>query len=109
MANTYTWKVSKLECYPQKDSRDNVVFNVHCQVFGSDGQLEVSRFCSQKVEYVPQAPFTEFAKLSESQVVQWAKDAMGEQQVAQIESWLDSKLDEINNPKVISPSLPWAA
>lgn len=37
MANTYSWVISQLECYPEYDGHTDVVFTVHWRRQATDG------------------------------------------------------------------------
>ena len=50
--------------------------------------------------------FVAFDDLTEAQVVEWVKHAMGEEQVTALEENLDSQLEQLVTPKVVSGT-PW--
>jgi hypothetical protein len=55
----------------------------------------------------PQATFTPYDQLTQAQVLQWVFDALGADQVAAIESELQTQLDIVQNPPVVMLPNPW--
>jgi len=109
MAVTNTWAVIQMNCYPEVDGEEDVVFNVHWTLTGSDGTYQGNVYGTQAVSLNPDAPFIPFADLTEAQVVGWVKDAMGEEAVAALEANIDGQIANAKNPPVVNPALPWAA
>jgi hypothetical protein len=108
MANTYTWVISALECYPEQDGKEDVVFTVHWRRQATDGTYNADIYGSQAVTLDPDAPFTPYADLTEEQVIGWLEEAFGpELLAAQVEA-LDQQIANQINPPVVSPPLPWA-
>lgn len=106
--NTYTWLIDSLECYPTAESQSNVVFNAHWRVNATDGTHNVTTYGVQPITYVAGNPFTPFENLSLNEVIGWVKSAIGETQIAAIQTGLDNQINNLANPTVISPKLPWA-
>jgi len=110
MANTYTWIISQLECYPEHDNHTDVVFTIHWRRQANDGNgHNADIYSSQSVMLDPDAPFTPYADLTEAQVIGWLEDAFGEETLAAQVAALDQQIANQINPPVISPPLPWAA
>lgn len=122
MSNTYSWNITNLECYPEKDSQKDVVFNIYYYVeaFSSethdvtqlDGVVTKNPYqateCGmQPVAYISGSPFTPFEQLTQDEVIGWVKDGLGNDGVASLITKLDGKINEQINPAVVSPSLPW--
>ena len=107
MANTYTWVISQLECYPQHEGHDDVVFTVHWRRQATDGTHYADVYGSQSVTLDPSAPFTPYASLTEAQVIGWLEAAMGAEIVAKMNAALDKQIEDQINPPVVRPALPW--
>ena len=107
MAVVNTWSVVQLDCYPQEDGHDDVVFSVHWTLNGVDGEYAGSVYGSQGVTLDPSAPFVPYASLTEAQVIGWVKDALGEEQVASLEANVAEQIANQINPPVVQPALPW--
>jgi hypothetical protein len=107
MANTYTWLISALECYPEQDGKEDVVFTVHWRRQATDGTYNAGIYGAQPVTLDPEAPFTPYAALTEELVIGWLEDAFGPELLsAQVEA-LDQQIANQINPPVVSPPLPW--
>jgi len=117
MTITNTWAVQQMDCYPEEDGETDVVFNVHWTLTGSenavvDGKDKVcvgSVYGTQSVSIDPDAPFTPYADLTETQVIGWVKSAMGEEQVASYEANVAEQIADQIDPPVVTPPLPWSA
>ncbi len=103
---TYTWSVVAMDEYPEKDGEQDVVFNVHWTLSGTDGTYSGSTYGSQGVSTDDIGTFIAYADLTQDQVLGWIwasgvdKDAQEANVAAQIQSQI--------NPTVISLPLPWA-
>lgn len=104
MATTFTWKISNLE----RETSDGYVYVAHYQVDAvSDDQVYRSGAYGS-IGFERPETLIPFADLQEDQVVQWVKDALGEEQVQSILTALQGQLDEQRNPSKAA-GLPWAA
>ena len=106
MAVVNTWDVVQMDCYPEVDGEQDVVFTVHWRLNGVDGEYAGSVYGTVGVTLDAEAPFTPYNELTEEQVLGWVwangvdKDA-SEANVAQ-------QIENQKNPPVVSPPLPWA-
>jgi urease alpha subunit len=107
MANTYTWSITGLFCYPQSEGQTNVVFNTQWNVSATDGTNNASISGSQPLTYTAGNPFTDYSSLTKEQVIGWVQSAMGAEQVASIQSSLDNQLANLANPPIVTNKLPW--
>jgi hypothetical protein len=101
---TITWNISQLDCRPQENDNTNVVFTVHWQCNGVDGSHNANIYSTCSVP-APTGEFTPFADLTKEQVLNWIwvngvnKDA--------IEVAVELQIENLKNPPVVSPALPW--
>ena len=109
MANSYAWVISQLECYPERDGKQNVVFNVHWRRQATDGLHMADIYGSEAIEMNPESKFISFDKLTKATVETWLESAMGVERIAEMDAMLDAQIAVKANPPVISPSLPWEA
>ena len=105
--STPNWTIAALEAYPQAEQQTDVVFAIHWRANLSEGEVTATNYGCVPVTYVAGEPFTPFASLTEDQVVGWAKEALGAERVAEIETGLVAQLQSLLNPTSISPALPW--
>ena len=105
MANTYTWTVTAMDCYPQAKGQTDVVFTVHWTALATDGTHNACVYNTQAVTYVAGAPYTPFAQLTQDQVLGWIWSSGVDKEATQ--SALDTMIANQINPSVVSPKLPW--
>jgi hypothetical protein len=104
MANTYTWTVTSMDCYPQEDGNTDVVFTVHWTCSGTDGTYNGSVYSTCSVPLTA-GTFTPYAQLTQSQVLGWIY-ANGVDQTA-TEAAVAQQIANQVNPPVVTPPLPW--
>lgn len=102
-----TWKIEQLNCKSSFDDKTNVVETIHWRLNGVDGDYATSVYGSQGVTYEAGSPFTGYDSLTEETVVEWLKDALGAEQVANYEASVNSQLEALKNPTVVNPPLPF--
>jgi len=107
MANTYTWNVEAIDCYPSSEGQTDVAFNVHWRCNGTDGTHTASIYNTCPVTYTAGSPFTPFSQLTQDQVLGWIW-ASGVNETENQAS-LDTMIANQVNPPVVSPKLPWVA
>ena len=109
MAINYTWDVSTVDTYPTKDSKSDVVWNVHWRLKATDDTnketidgVEVNItsdvYGSQVLDTSDLSSFTEFADLTASDVQGWVEAAMGEDEVQSKKDGLDAQIAEKVTP-----------
>jgi len=108
MAITNTWSVVAMDCYPELDGDTDVVFTVHWTLNGTDGTYNGSVYGSVGVTLDEGATFTPYEDLTETQVIGWVQDALGEEQVASYEANVAQQIANQINPPVVTPPLPWS-
>lgn len=99
MANTYNWKINRLDAKIHEDDLDNVIFIVHWTLFAQDDSTEPIRANSigtLSVEYVKGEPFIPYSELTKQDVVGWLESGLN---VDDIKSRLDN---EIKLKKIIT-------
>ena len=104
MANTYTWTVTAMDCYPQEDGNTDVVFTVHWTCSGTDGTYGSSIYSTCSFS-PPEGTFTPYANLTQEQVLSWCY-ANGVDQAA-TEAAVGQQIANQVNPPVVTPRLPW--
>ena len=107
MANTYTWIVEYMSCYPEAEGETDVVFVVGWRCNATDGTYNATQYGTVGVPYVAGDPYTPYADLTEVQVQGWVW-ANGVDQDA-VQSSLDTSIANQVNPPVVNPPLPWSA
>ncbi|QDP45664.1 MAG: hypothetical protein Tp1111DCM298921_41 [Prokaryotic dsDNA virus sp.] len=99
MANTYAWDCKTVDCYPTKDSKSDVVYNVHWRLNATSDQNDpegnpyaASFYGTQGVSTDDLSNFKPFADLTNAIVTGWVETAMGADEVASLKSGLDANI-----------------
>ena len=104
---TYDWNCKTVDCYPEQNSEADVVYNVHWIVTGtledSEGKsYSATNIGTQTLDTSQITNFIPFDQLTNDEVVAWTKGAMGEEQVASIESSIQSQIDNLITPTSVT-------
>jgi len=100
MAIGYTWDVSTVDTYPTKDSKSDVVYNVHWRLIAtddtnkdSDGNNWIAEsYGSQSLDTSDLSSFTAFASLDAAKVQGWVEAAMTADKVTSMKAGLDANI-----------------
>ena len=101
MAITTTWEINTLE----REVADGYVKKAIYRVNGMDGSEEKARFTGEVKLEKPET-LIPYKDLTESKVLEWVKAALGTEEVASIEKWLEDEVTLINTP-VEATGKPW--
>jgi hypothetical protein len=101
------WKVRQIEALSQ-NGLDNVVVTVCFDIDADEDGLKGFVQGDTKLLAPDAANFTDLASITEDQVIQWTKDALGADGVARFEGMAQQQIDnqKAAQPKVVP--LPWA-
>ena len=106
---TYNWNCKTVDAYPQDGEYTDLVYNVHWIVTGVSDQLDsqgvaysATSIGTQSLDVSDVTDFIPFEDLTNEQVVDWTKGAMGEEQVASIEAVIQSQIDSLITPKTVT-------
>jgi hypothetical protein len=98
MANTYKWQISQLDAKIHQDNLDNVIYNIHWRLIGSDDSdppYRSSQIGVCSVKYVDGEPFIPYADLTKENVISWLESTLD---VESIKQEIDSKIELQKNP-----------
>ena len=110
MAITNTWGIVQLDAYPEKDGLTDVVFTVHWNLTGDDGEGHTGyAYGSVGVTLDEGGAYTPYNELTLDQVVGWVKDSLGAEQVASLGASVATQIENQINPPVVTPPLPWVS
>jgi hypothetical protein len=80
----------------------------HWTVSKTTDEITVSSYGAQSFQPDPTASnFVAFLQVTETQVIEWIKTAMGAETVAAIEASLDAQIAQIKTPSTAN-GVPWA-
>lgn len=112
MTVTYEWNCKTVDVHPTEGSETDVVYNVHWIVTGvsdeldSDGNAYQSNIIGAQVVHLdPESEFVPFEDLTNEIVVEWTKEAMGEEQVEAIESGIKEFINQEINPTSVTMTI----
>ena len=113
MAIGYTWDVSTVDTYPTKDSKSDVVYNVHWRLTATDdtnkdsdgNNWTATTYGSQGVDTSDLSSFTAFADLKASDVQGWVEAALGADEVTAMKASLDSQIAELITPTSVTKTI----
>jgi len=108
MAITYKWDCKTVDTYPTKDSKSDVIFNVHWRLNGEDDTEDKNSgtiYGSQSINTDDLSTFTAFADLKESDVIGWVESALGEDRVKDLKSNVDNQIAEKITPTVVTKTI----
>ena len=113
MAIAYTWDVSTVDTYPTKDSKSDVVYNVHWRLKATDDTNKDSDgnnwtadvYGSQAVDTSDLSSFTAFADLTASDVQGWVEAALGADSVTAKKASLDAEIAEKVTPTSVTKTI----
>ena len=102
---TYNWNCKTVDVHPQEKGQTDVVYNVHWIVTGVDEDYSVTSIGTQVVPLSEGGAFIPFEDLTNEIVVGWTKEAMGEDQVDQIEASIASQIEDQKNPVSVTMTI----
>ena len=96
---TYDWNCKTVDAYIEKEGNADVVYNVHWRVTGISDQLDpegnnysVTNIGTQSLDVSEITNFIPWDEVTEAEVEEWTKAAMGEEQVLAIESSIANQI-----------------
>ena len=113
MAISYAWDVKTVDTYPTKDSKSDVVYNVHWQLTATDdtnndadgNSLTATVYGSQGLDTSDLSSFTAFADLTASDVQGWVETALTADTVNDMKDSLDSTIEELVTPTSVQKTI----
>ena len=113
MAIGYTWDVSTVDTYPTKDSKSDVVHNVHWRLTATDdtnkdsdgNNWTATTYGSQNVDTSDLSSFIEWSSLKASDVQGWVETALTADTVTAMKTALDAEIAEKITPTSVTKVL----
>jgi len=97
-----TWTIASMDRDITQDGKANVVTTIHWRASDTDSDGNTgSSYGSVGVTLGSQS-FIAYADIKESDAIQWAKDALGSDEVTAIEASIASQIAEMKTPTVAS-------
>ena len=113
MAINYTWDVSTVDTYPTKDSKSDVVYNVHWRLKATDDTNKDSNgnnwtadvYGTQAVDTSDLSSFKAFADLTASDVQGWVEAALTADTVTAKKASLDANIAAKVTPTSVTKTI----
>jgi hypothetical protein len=102
-----TWKITGVKILPQAEGQVDVVSKVAWVAKLSEADKTASECGDVRLEYTAGNNFVPFEQLTEEQLVDWVKAALGDEEVAKVEANLSGRLQYLLAPTVVNKPLPW--
>jgi hypothetical protein len=106
---TYDWNCKTVDAYIEKEGNADVVYNVHWRVTGISDQLDpegnnysATNIGTQSLDVSKITNFIPWDEVTEAEVEEWTKAAMGEEQVLSIETNVAASLEQVIKPTSIT-------
>ena len=93
----HTWTIAAMDYEVSSGGKTNVVTQVHWSCDKADGDNTGSLYGSVGLE-APGESFVEWADITESTAVGWAKAAIGADEVTVIEASIDAQITKLKTP-----------
>jgi hypothetical protein len=100
-ATTFTWAIANLE----RQTETGKITVAHYTLSAQSGDQVYSAGAYGSLGFDGEVT-TPFSEVTESQVLSWVKDSLGEEKVGEIEAALQAQLDEQRAPSVAA-GVPW--
>ena len=108
MANTYTWIISQMNCYPSVDNLNDVIFCIHWRRSATTIVNEKEYYTDIYGAFTCEQPnpqdFTPYNDITYDQVCGWLNAGLP---VAEMDASLDVALENLINPPVVTLPLPF--
>tara|TARA_R110002012_G_scaffold131691_1_gene284334 strand:- start:393 stop:740 length:348 start_codon:yes stop_codon:yes gene_type:complete len=113
MAIGYTWDVSTVDTYPTKDSKADVIYNVHWRLTATDdtnkdsdgNNWTATSYGTQSVDTSDLSSFTAFASLDAAKVQGWVEAALTSDTVTSMKTKLDAQIALLITPTNVQKTI----
>ncbi len=100
----YKWIISELDCIPKQGQLIDVVSRVHWTRLAEQEDINVSVYGTMPCGSPTETDFTAYPDLTFMQVCEWLEAGL---KVSELDANLDSQIENIINPPIITLPLPW--
>lgn len=109
---TFEWNCKTVDVYPTEGQYTDVVYNVHWIVTGTSDQVDGDgnpytgrSIGTQILDTSTITEFIPFADLTNAQIETWVKEAMGAEQVTEIEANIQGQIDQQITPSSVTMTI----
>ena len=107
MANTFTWKINKMDVISNLNNLTNFVTRVYWEYIGVD---ETNTYTSSITGYVEfdnnnnEENYINYSDLTESEVIDWIEPRCD---IFELQNIINDKISDLIEPKIINLPIPW--
>jgi hypothetical protein len=101
------WSITQLNTYPEAEGQENCVASASWNVTHTEGEFTGSLNGGTAFKLNPDEPFTPYAQLTESQILEWVWASLGEEGKASAEADVQAQIAYAQE-QIQTPALPWA-
>lgn len=101
---TFIWTITQMWAKPVEGSYTDVVVTAQWNCQAVDGSYQTNNFGTSNF-YSVGNPFTPYDQLTQDQVLSWCWGTVNKTEIERI---TDVQLQNLINPPVVNPPLPWA-
>ena len=113
MAISYAWDVSTVDTYPTKDSKADVIYNVHWRLIATDdanndadGKAQTADvYGSEGLDTSDLSSFTAFASVSKANVQAWVEASLTANVVTAMKAGLDAQIAAKITPTSVTKTI----
>ena len=95
-----TWTISSMDRDITQDGKANVVTTIHWRASDTDSDGNTGSSYGSVGVTLGSSSFVAYEDIKESDAIQWAKDALGTDEVTAIETSIASQITEMKTPTV---------
>ena len=95
-----TWTISSMDRDITQDGKANVVTTIHWRASETDSDGNTGSSYGSVGVTLGSGAFVAYADITEANAIQWAKDALGSDEVTAIETSIASQITEMKTPTV---------
>ena len=100
----YKWVINALDCIPKHGQLIDVVSIVHWSRLAEQDDIQVSVYGTMSCASPSKIDFTAYPDLTFEQICQWLEAGLN---VSELDANLDSQIENIINPPIVTLPLPW--
>jgi hypothetical protein len=109
---TFNWDCRTVDVYPTNGDNTDVVYNVHWRLTGVSDQLDANDnpysatvIGTQTLSTEEIVDFVPFEDLTHEQIVTWTQEAIGAEQVTQMEDNVNNQIDNLITPTSVTKTI----
>ena len=97
-----TWTISSMDRDITQDGKANVVTTIHWRASDTDSDGNTGSSYGSVGVTLGSGAFVAYADITEANAIQWAKDALGSDEVTAIETSIANQITEMKTPTTAS-------